>query len=58
MKDYKDLKLGDLRPSLMRMLEGYYFESTILKDAKDLIVEDNYENTVELYNKAVSERLK
>ena len=35
------------------MLEGYYFESNILKDAKDLVVEDNLETVVELYNKAV-----
>jgi len=35
------------------MLEGYYFESNILKDAKDLVVEDTLENIVELYNKAV-----
>mmetsp|Transcript_5309 Transcript_5309/g.4498 ORF Transcript_5309/g.4498 Transcript_5309/m.4498 type:complete len:190 (-) Transcript_5309:113-682(-) len=51
LQDYRTLKLGDLKHSLIGMLDTYLYESNILKDAKTLIVGDTYESLAELYNR-------
>lgn len=48
------MKLGHLKHSIIGMLDTYFYESNILKDAKTLVVGDTFENTKELYNRTVS----
>ena len=54
LQDYRSLRLGDLKKSLIVMLETYFYESNILRDAKTLIVGDTYESISELYNRTVT----
>jgi len=48
------MKLYELRDPLVRMLEAFYMEKTIVKDTRDLVLDDTFDSLTELYNRTVS----
>jgi len=47
------MKLYELRDPLVRMLEAIYMEKEIVKDTRELVLNDAFENLTELYNRTV-----
>jgi len=41
------LRLGELRSSILGILEVHYYEKNILRDARTLSMEDYYDNLTE-----------
>jgi len=50
LETYSNLKLGDLKSSILSMLEAHYYENNILSDARALVVGDNFDNLTEVTN--------